>query len=124
MCVTAVLKGGGGVKTGELAGMPDFELVVRGEEKEIETVYCADLLSWAMSRAPADSAWCTVMGNVNAVAVASLADVAVLVLCEGAVLDEDAKSKAEEKGINIAKTTLSAFDAGVKIAKAAKILPE
>ncbi len=32
---------------------------------------CGDLLSWVMGRAGSGSAWITVMGNVNAVAVAS-----------------------------------------------------
>lgn len=104
----------------ELHQLPGFEIVVKAEDdRTIEIIYCADLLSWAMSRAPEDSAWCTVMGNVNAVAVASLADVAALVLCEGAALDEDARQKAEEKGVCIVRTQLPAFEAGCKIAAAA-----
>ena len=42
--------------------------------REVESVYCCDLLSFVMGRAPADSAWVTVMGNVNAMAVSMLAD--------------------------------------------------
>ena len=41
--------------------------------REIESVYSCDLLSFVMGRAPADSALVTVMGNVNAMAVALLA---------------------------------------------------
>ena len=43
-------------------------------------VYCCDLLSIVMGRAPANSLWVTVMGNVNAMAVASLADTACVVI--------------------------------------------
>lgn len=107
------------MKTSELSGLKDFEIVIAAEDKNISSVYCADLLSWAMGRAPEDSAWCTIMGNVNAVAVASLTDVAVIVLCENAVLDDEAKQKAEQQGINIVKTSLPAFEAGAVIAKAA-----
>ena len=101
--------------TSDLAGMENFQMAVTAAEKPIEHIYCGDLLSWVMSRAPENSAWCTVMGNVNAVAVASLADVAVIVLCEDAALDEDAAKKAAENGVNIVKTTLPAFAAGLRI---------
>lgn len=105
--------------TSELANLPGFEAAVPGAEKPLHSVYCADLLSWAMGRAPADSAWCTIIGNVNAVAVASLADVACIVLCEDAVLDEDAQKKAAEQDICILRTSLPAFEAGLAIAKSA-----
>ena len=52
-------------------------------EREVELAYCCDLLSFVMGRAPADCAWVTVMGNVNAVAVAVLADCACIILAEG-----------------------------------------
>lgn len=107
----------------ELSSLPDFEIAVPPEEERpITSVYCADLLSWAMSKAPEDSAWCTVMGNINAVAVAALADVAVLVLCEGAALDDDAKEKAAAQGVCIARSPLPAFEAAHKIAVAAGLV--
>lgn len=107
------------MNTNDLAGLPGFTVAVEGASCAITSVWCGDLLSWAMGRAPQGSAWCTVMGNVNAVAVASLADVAVLVLCEGAVLDDDARLRASQQGINIVLTGQSSFQAGVAIAKAA-----
>ena len=58
-------------------------------DKEIRGGFCGDLLSWAMGRAGEGCAWCTVMGSINAVAVASLADAALIVLCHDAVLMED-----------------------------------
>ncbi len=103
--------------TFDLDGLDAFEWAVKETDDEITCVYCADLLSWAMGRAPESSAWCTVMGNVNAVAVASLADVAVLVLCEGAPLDDEAAQRARQQKINIVKTALPAFDAAYAIAK-------
>ncbi len=108
--------------TGELHTLPGFTTGVCAEEAEITGVYCADLLSWAMGKAPEGCAWCTVMGNVNAVAVASLASVAAVVLCEGAGLDANAAERAKNEGINIVKTSLSSFEAGVAIAKAGGFL--
>lgn len=65
-------------------------------------------------------AWFTVMGNVNAVAVAALADCACIVLCHGAALDAVAKTRAEEQGINIFTTDLPEFEAGFALARAMK----
>ena len=103
------------MKTQDLKNMKDFAVAVEGSDCKITSIYCADLLSWAMTRAPEGCAWCTVMGNVNTVAVADLTDTAVIVLCEGAILNQDAWQKAKELEINIVTTRLSSFEAGVVI---------
>ena len=93
-----------------------FGAVFLAEEKrEINGVYCCDLLSLAMARAPQDSAWVTVMGNLNAVAVASLCDVACIVVAQGMPVDEAALVRAKEQGISIFKTDLPVFDAALRI---------
>ena len=73
----------------ETADILHFEILTGGGalDRPIQSVYSCDLLSFVMGRAPADSAWATVMGNVNAMAVAVLADVACVVLAEGAALE-------------------------------------
>ncbi|WP_418710647.1 hypothetical protein, partial [Allofournierella sp.] len=85
--------------TAELAAACGFVPVVPGEARGIDGIFAGDLLSWAMSRAREGDAWFTVMGNVNAVAVASLADCACIVLCHGAALDDTARSRAVENGV-------------------------
>ena len=69
----------------------------RGLNREITGPYCCDLLSLAMGNMPAGSAWVTVMGNVNTLAVASLADAACIILAQGSTLDENALEKAKEQ---------------------------
>lgn len=64
--------------------------------REVTGGYCGDLLSWVMSRAAAGDAWMTVMGNVNSIGVAALADIACIILTESAPLDEDARVRAEQ----------------------------
>lgn len=78
-------------------------------EKQITGGYCGDLLSWVMSRANAGDAWFTVMGNVNAVGVAALAEVACIVLVENAVLDEDARRRAEQNDVCILQGAQNAY---------------
>ena len=51
-----------------------------GDKTEVLTCYSGDLLSWVMGRAESGDCWFTVMGNINAIAVAFLADCACIVL--------------------------------------------
>jgi len=67
------------------------------EDRDVNCVFCCDLLSVAMAKAPEDSAWVTVIGNANTIAVASLADVACIVLSEGYSYDEAAVKAAQGK---------------------------
>ena len=83
--------------------------------REIKTCYIGDLLSWVMGRAPEDSAWLTIMGNINSIAVASLADVSCIILTENAVLDEDAKEKANQNEITILSTEDNSYKVATQI---------
>lgn len=94
-----------------------FRTVNVGEnlEREITVPFCCDLLSIAMGRAPAGCAWVTVMGNMNTLAVASLADAACIIMAEGAALDEVALKKAKEQEITVLDTELPIFDAALQV---------
>lgn len=85
-------------------------------EKEIHGCYCGDLLSWVMSRANACDVWLTVMGNINSIGVAVLADIACIVLTENAALDEDAKKRAEENDVVILTTSKTTYQLAKEIA--------
>lgn len=78
--------------------------------RDITQVYCCDLLSFVMGRAPADSAWITVMGNVNSAAVASLADVACIVLSDGVQPDAPMLARAAQQDIAVLASDLPAFE--------------
>ena len=84
-------------------------------EREIDGVYIGDLLSWVMGKAQYDNVWITIMSNINVIAVASLSDVSCVLLAEDVTLDDDVLATAKEKGINVLSTSLSAFDAAIKI---------
>lgn len=101
----------------EMIDKSGFETVVKGNDtdKILSKVFCCDLLSFAMSRNPADSVWITVMGNVNTIAVAVLTDGGCIVLAENAVLDDVALKRAEEQGVTVLRTSLPVFDAGLLV---------
>lgn len=86
-------------------------------ERECEGCYCGDLLSWVMSKAKENDIWLTVMGNVNAVAVAVLTDCACIVLTENSVLDEEAKMRADQQGVTILQSDKNAYELAVLISE-------
>lgn len=92
-------------------------VVIADGESEITGVYIGDLLSWVMGRANAGDAWITIMSNINILAVATLSDVACIILAEGVELAEDIKTAAESKGINVISSQKSTYDIAVTLSK-------
>lgn len=80
-------------------------------ERTVTGGYAGDLLSFVMGRAPAGCVWFTVMTNVNVCAVASLADVALVVLCEDSVPMDGFTEAAAAHGINAVMTKADIFTA-------------
>lgn len=88
-----------------------YEYTIGNAEREIKGGYAGDFLSFVMSRAPSDCAWFTVMSNVNVCAVATLADVGVIVLCDGVKPSEQLLDTAIGRKVNLIGTELNVFDA-------------
>ena len=102
----------------ELIEKMDLKILVEDDlDREVKDCYIGDLLSWVMGRAPADSAWLTVMGNINSIAVATLADVSCIILVENAALDDNARQKAEMHGVNILTTEDNSYKLAVAISE-------
>ena len=107
------------MKLKDILTLPECRVLAEGDpQRELSRVFCCDLLSIAMGKAPADGVWVTVMGNRNTLAVASLTDTACIVLAEGVSLDEGSLAKAEEEGIAILATELPVFDIALEIHEA------
>ena len=79
--------------------------------------YCGDLLSWVMSRAKEGDAWLTIMGNINSIGVAVLADIACIVLTEGAHFDAPALERAVQNEVIVLQTQSSTYETAVAISK-------
>lgn len=94
-----------------------FQVVVEGDDlsRQITGIFCCDLLSVAMGRAPSMSAWVTVMGNVNTIAVATLADVACVILAENAQLDDMCRARAQQQGVTLLATEEPVFEAALRV---------
>ncbi|MBE6934960.1 MAG: hypothetical protein E7458_00505 [Ruminococcaceae bacterium] len=101
----------------ELAERLSLTPIVEAEpDREVTGGYTGDLLSWVMGRAQAGDAWVTIMTNSNIVAVATLADTAVIVLSEGVMPEEDVIAAAKARGINLYGSELDSFRLSGKIA--------
>ena len=85
----------------ELSTSLSFPMICGEGEKDCESVYCGDLLSVVMGKAPENSVWITVMGNINSIAVALLTDVACIIIADNMELDEAANAKAKQQNITV-----------------------
>ncbi len=103
----------------EIAKICNLEVLNMAEpEKGISGVFCCDLLSIVMGKAFAGCAWVTVMGNINSIAVAALADMACIILADGAAIDEVALTKAREQMITVLKSKNSIFETALAVHQA------
>lgn len=94
------------------------EINLPDPEREVTCGYAGDFLSHVMGSAPADSAWFTIMNNVNVCAVATLADIALIVLCEGVMPDENLLTRVKSQGFNIVSTSMDIYTAAVTFDRA------
>ncbi len=100
----------------ELAERLDYRtLCMPNETREVTGGYAGDLLSWVMGRLDADSAWVTIMSNVNIIAVATLADPSCIILSEDVQLEETVLQRASEQGINVLATPKDTFSVCAEI---------
>ena len=81
---------------------------------EVTGVFCCDLLSVAMARAPEGSAWVTVMTNANVVAVAALTEVSCVILAEGFEYDAAAINAAKGR-VTLLKSSAPVYETAVAV---------
>jgi len=92
--------------------------VLTGEDhldKEVADGYCCDLLSWVMAHGKRNGAWITVQTHLNTVAVASLLDLACIIIPEDIEVNEQTLSKANEEGIAVLSTSLTGYQASGRL---------
>ncbi|MGI6357826.1 MAG: DRTGG domain-containing protein [Bacillota bacterium] len=72
--------------------------------------YAADLLSDVMGNAVPGSIWVTLQCHPNVVAVASLLNLAAVVIVGKAVPDQQTLQKAEQAGVTLLRSQYTAFE--------------
>ncbi len=74
-------------------------------DREISGAYTSDLLSDVMANSKKDNVWITLQTHLNIIAVASLKELAAVIIVLDKEIDKDTLDKAESENITIFKNT-------------------
>ncbi len=85
------------------------------DDTDITGCYIGDLLSWVMAQAKQGNVWITVQTNINVVAVASLNELACVVIPEGIEVEEATLKKASLQDVTILSSKQTAYELAVLI---------
>jgi serine kinase of HPr protein (carbohydrate metabolism regulator) len=80
-----------------------------GLDKPITGGYASDMLSCVMAGAREGNVWVTLQAHPNVIAVASLLNLACVIITEDSRLDEETVAKANEKDIALLRSHESTF---------------
>jgi hypothetical protein len=79
------------------------------EDADLTGAYTSDLLSDVMANAKDGGALITIQAHKNTVAVASLVNIAVIVICNSRPIPEDMIASAKDEGIAVLRTGENQF---------------
>ena len=85
---------------------------------EISCGYTCDLLSWVMAHGAAGMAGVSVQTPKNVIAVASLMEMAAVIIPEDIEMESPSLEKAKEEGISVLQTSLTAYEICARLANA------
>jgi len=86
-------------------------------DKQVTGGYASDLLSCVMAKAQAGNVWVTLQAHPNIVAVATLLNLAGIIITEGVEPDQATCSKADEEGVPLLTTPWTTFTVVSKLAE-------
>jgi len=96
-----------------------LNLTVFSGSEELSTAvtggYTSDLLSDVMGHADAGYLWITLQAHKNVIAIASLKELAAIILVKGITPDEDTLTLANQENIPILGSDLQTFELSGKI---------
>ena len=85
------------------------------EDIDVKGAYTSDLLSDVMAHAKDGGALITIQAHKNTVAVASLVNVSVIIICNSRPLTDDMVEAAKDEGIAIIRTKENQFTVSGKL---------
>ncbi len=101
--------------TAELAAALHAKTRVKGNDRTVCGCYIGDLMSLCMAHLEEDNIWITIQTNQNVIAVAALKEAACVILADGSRLDDLAAAKAEQEGITVLESELSAYAIALRL---------
>jgi predicted transcriptional regulator len=99
------------MKVAELVEDLKLRIIVPGVgmDRTISGGYASDLLSDVMGHSKPDQVWITLQNHLNVIAVASLKELAAIILVHGQNPQEEVVSRAIEEGVTILGTDSDTF---------------
>jgi hypothetical protein len=85
------------------------------EDSELTGAYTSDLLSDVMANAHDGGALITIQAHKNTVAVATLVNISVIVICNSRPLPEDMLEAAKDEGIAVIRTRENQYTVSGKL---------
>lgn len=79
-------------------------------EGEVKSAYVCDLLSWVMAKGAQGTAWITVMNHINVIAVATLLDMACVLIPENIEMSKEVLDKAAEEGVPVLGSSKTSYE--------------
>ena len=86
-----------------------------GMDRDIDGCYVSDLLSDVMGNAEMGNVWVTLQTHKNVMAIASLKELACVILVKGLQPGEDTVEQSNEEGIPFLSTTMQTYETVGKI---------
>ena len=94
----------------ELVAELGLKILASGElRRKVTGGYASDLLSCAMAKAKEGNVWVTLQAHQNVIAVASLLNLAAIIVTEGIEPDHDTIVRAQENGVVVLGSTETTF---------------
>lgn len=87
----------------------------QGLDREIDGCYVSDLLSDVMGNAEMNNVWVTLQTHKNVMAIASLKELACVILVKGQTASDDTLEQSNEEGIPFLSTQMQTFETAGKI---------
>jgi len=105
------------MKLSEIAQRLSLEVKAAAEKLDVEVNggYACDLLSYVMANGKPGDIWITIQGHPNIVAVASLINLAGIIVVEGAKIDPVTVAKAEQERIPLLATNETTYSVAGKL---------
>ncbi|MGE0089877.1 MAG: DRTGG domain-containing protein [Bacteroidales bacterium] len=86
-----------------------------GVNREVTGGYVSDLLSDVMGNSKEGQIWITLQTHKNVIAIASLKDLAAVIMVKGFMPDEDTVEHSNQEGVPILVTNMNTFEVAGKL---------
>jgi ACT domain-containing protein len=104
------------MKIKEAAAMLGAEILQEQfEDSELSGAYTSDLLSDVMANARDGGALVTIQAHKNTVAVATLVNISLIILCNNRPIQDDMLDAAKDEGIAVIRTNENQFTVSGKL---------